>query len=218
MRRADHAMGTLGRVAGAAVLLALGAAQGAAAQESTEDRMRDALRQSVTEMRAAQDQAAQAQAELQKAQADKAALQAQLDAANAKLAAAPAIKPSDLEALKAQVLSAQQAGTQLQQMNAKLQAGLESASAAAQAKDEQSRKAAAALKAAQSTLDVCKATNAKLIDVSEDVLHLYESQSFRSILLRSYEPVLGLAKVKLENIVQQYDDRIQDQAYVGKSK
>jgi septal ring factor EnvC (AmiA/AmiB activator) len=194
----------------------LAVAQAAHAQENTEDRMRDALRQSVTQMRAAQDQAAQAQADLAKAQADKAALQSQLDAATAKLAAAPAIKQSDLDALKSQLQAAQQAGASEQQLNAKLQANLESVTAAAEAKDEQTRKQAAIVKATSSALDACKSANAQLIDVSEDVLHLYESQSFRAILLKSYEPILGLAKVKLQNIVQQYDDKIQNQVYLSK--
>jgi len=194
--------------------IALG--HGAAAQENVEDRMRDALRQSVTEMRAAQDQAAQAQADLAKAQADKAALQAQLDAANAKLAAASAIKPADLDAMKVQLQSAQQAGASEQLLNAKLQANLQSVAAAAQAKDAQSQKSAAALKATSVALDACKSANGKLIGVSEDVLHLYESQSFRSLLLKSYEPVIGLWRVKLENLIQDYDDKIQDQAYIEK--
>jgi septal ring factor EnvC (AmiA/AmiB activator) len=193
-----------------AALILLLIASPAMAQESVEDRMRDALRQSVTEMRAAQDQAAQAQADLQKAQADKAALQAQLDAANARLAAAPAIKPAELEALKAQVRQAQQEGAGLQQTNAQLQASLQSATAAAQAKD---RTDEATIKATRTALDACKSANGQLINVSEDVLHLYESQSFRSLLLKSYEPLLGLWKVKLENIVQTYDDKIQNQAY-----
>ena len=80
----------------ACLILALSAA-GQAHAQSNEDRLRDALRQSVAEMRAAQDQAAQAQADLQKAQQDRAAMQAQLDAANAKLAQAkPAAPPADL--------------------------------------------------------------------------------------------------------------------------
>ncbi len=205
-------------VSNACLFAILLASQGALAQENTEDRMRDALRQSVTEMRAAQDQAAQAQADLQKAVADKAALQAQLDAANTRLAAAPAIKPADLDALKAQVQAATATNAGLQQQNAQLQARLASLTEAAQTQAEQDRKAAASLKAAQSTLEACKSANTKLIGVSEDVLHLYESQSFRSILIKSYEPVLGLAKVKLENIVQQYDDKIHDQEYYDKAK
>jgi PPE-repeat protein len=187
----------------------------AAAQESTEDRMRDALRQSVMEMRAAQDQAAQAQADLQKALADKAALQKELDDTKAQLASVPKAKPVDIEAMRAQLRAAVQAGTSLQQQNAQLQTNLQNAAAAVQAKDEQTRKAVAAAKSEGATLEVCKATNAKLIDVSQQVLHLYESQSFRSILLKSYEPIIGTAKVRLENLVQQYDDKIRDQAYFG---
>jgi septal ring factor EnvC (AmiA/AmiB activator) len=189
--------------------------RGALAQESPQDRMRDALRQSVAEMRAAQDQAAQAQADLRKAQSDKAALQAQLDAANAKLAAVPAITPSDLAALKAQLRAAQQASSALQQTNMTLQLNLQRTTMADQAKEDLNRKAEARLKTLKSSFDACKAANVKLIAVSEDVLHLYQSQTFRSLLIRSYEPVLGLAKVKLENIVQQYDDKIHDQEFVA---
>jgi regulator of replication initiation timing len=170
----------------------------AAAQESTEDRMRDALRQSVMEMLA-----------------DKAALQKELDDTKAQLASAPKAKPVDIEAMRAQLRAAVQAGTSLQQQNAQLQTNLQNAAAAVQAKDEQTRKAVAAAKSEGATLEVCKATNAKLIDVSQQVLHLYESQSFRSILLKSYEPIIGTAKVRLENLVQQYDDKIRDQAYFG---
>ncbi len=191
---------------------------GSHAQESTEDRMRDALRQSVTQMRAAQDQAALAQSDLQKALADKAALQAQLDAAKARLAATPAIKPADLDALKSQLQAELQNSARLQQQNAQLQARVASLTEAGQTQAEQTRKTASLLKSAQSTLEACKSANAKLIGVSEDVLHLYESQSFRAILIKSYEPVLGLAKVKLENIVQQYDDKIHDQEYFDKTK
>jgi multidrug efflux pump subunit AcrA (membrane-fusion protein) len=195
----------------------MGVAAHAHAQESTEDRMRDALRQAVTEMRAAQDQAAQAQADLQKAQAEKADLQKQLDAAKA-APPAPTVKPDVVASLQAQLKAAQAQLASGQQINAKLQGDVQGSLALARQKDSESRQLAAAQKAEGHPLDVCKATNAKLIDVSEGVLHLYESQSFRSILLKSYEPVLGLAKVKLENLVQDYDDKIQDQRYIDQRK
>lgn len=189
----------------------------ASAQESTEDRMRDALRQSVTEMRAAQDQLAQAQADLQKANAEKAALQTQLDAANAKLAG-NTVKPQELADMQAQLKAAQEQASAQQQLSAKLQASYQAAAQQAAAKDDQARIAQAGLTANTQALQTCKATNVKLIGVAEDILHLYESQSFRAILIKSYEPVLGLAKVKLENIVQQYDDKIHDQEYFDKTK
>ena len=72
----------------------------------------------------------------------------------------------------------------------------------------------AGLRANTAALQTCKATNGKLIDVAEQILHLYQSQGFRSILLKSYEPVIGFERVKLENLVQDYDDKIHDQEYV----
>jgi hypothetical protein len=33
--------------------------------------------------------------------------------------------------------------------------------------------------------------------------------------VRSYEPIIGTARVRLENLVQTYDDKIHDQEYVA---
>ena len=187
------------------------------ADEAPEDRLRDALRQAITQMRAAQDQAAQAQADLQKAQADKAALQAQLDAAKAHeadAAAKPVAQPGQVAALQAEISGARQQNTALQQGLAKYQAAYQALANKAGTADAESRTAQAALKANGNALETCKATNKRLIDVSEQVLHLYETQDFRQLLLKSYEPLIGSAKVRLQNLVQDYDDKIHDQEYV----
>jgi hypothetical protein len=76
------------------------------------------------------------------------------------------------------------------------------------------KQAAAGLKANTQALETCKATNKKLIDVAEQVLHLYQDHSFLWVLRKSYEPIIGAAKVDLENTVQDYDDKIRDQEYV----
>jgi hypothetical protein len=60
-------------------------------------------------------------------------------------------------------------------------------------------------------LAACRAANGKLLKVGHDILHLYETESFRSLLLRSYEPMLGLYRIKLENIVQDHDDELREQ-------
>ena len=200
-----------------AAVMSAGLLGQAAGQESPEDRMRDALRQAVTEMRAAQDQAAQAQADLQKAQAEKADLQKQLDAVKA-APPVPTAKPEAVAALEQRLQAAQAQMSSAQAANAKLQGSVQSSLAQAQAKDNESRQILAAQKASSHALELCKSTNTRLIDVSEQVLHLYESQSFRSILLKSYEPIIGAAKVKLENMVQDYDDKIQDQKYFDPHK
>jgi hypothetical protein len=184
------------------------------ADETNEDRLRDALRQAVTQMRAAQDQAAQATADAQKAQNAQAAVQAQLDAANARLAATPQAPPADLQRMKDALAAAQAQTTALQAGLAKWQAAYNAAAELARTRDEESQRTAAGLKADIKALDTCKAENAKLIDTAETILHLYQTQGFRSILLRSYEPLLGSAKVTLQNTVQEYDDKIHDQEYV----
>lgn len=190
----------------------------ALADETNEDRLRDALRQSVTQMRAAQDQAAQATSDLQKAQQDRAALQTQLDAANAKLAeqsGKPAAKPEELAGLQSALAASRQQTASYQQALGKFQSAYQAASQAAQAKTEEAAQTQAGLKADGQALQTCKTENTRLTDVAEQILHLYESQDFRGLLLRSYEPLIGSAKVKLENLVQDYDDKIRDQEYVA---
>ena len=187
------------------------------ADDTPEDRLRAALRQSVTEMRAAQDQAAQAQAQLAQAQSDLTATKAQLEAANAKLAETAGkttVKPEQLQALQASLQSAQAQNAALQQGLSRYQGAVQQAQNIAREKDTQSRQAAAGLSANTKALETCKATNKKLIDVSEQVLHLYQDHSFLWVLRKSYEPIIGADKVTLENIVQEYDDKIRDQEYI----
>jgi chromosome segregation ATPase len=189
----------------------------ARADDTPEDRLRAALRQSVTEMRAAQDQAAATQSQLTQAQSDLAAAKAQLDAANAKLAATAGkatAPPEQLKALQAQLDAAQQQNAALQQGLARYQGAVQQAQGIARQKDAESRQAQSGLVANTRALESCKAANTKLIAVSEQVLHLYQDRSFLWVLRKSYEPLIGASKVDLENIVQDYDDKIRDQEYI----
>jgi chromosome segregation ATPase len=188
----------------------------ALADQTNEDRLRDALRQAVTEMRAAQDQAAQAQADLQRAQQDRATLQAQLDAASAKLAqaaSAPTEKPGELADLRRQMQAGQAQNAQLQQNLAHYQTAYQGVASQMHAKDQEAQGALLGLKKDDAALNTCKSMNSRLVAVSEGILNLYQTISFRDLLLRSYEPLIGSAKVKLENLVQDYDDKIRDEEY-----
>ena len=205
-------------ITSAVLVTAYSLAYGAAyADDTPEDRLRAALRQSVTEMRAAQDQAAQAQAALTQAQTDLATTKKQLDEANAKLAETagkPAAKPEALQALQANLQAAQQQNAALQTGLQRYQGAVAQAQTIARQKDQESRQAQAGLAANTRALQTCKATNAKLIDVSEKTLHLWQDRSFLWVLRKSYEPIIGASKVDLENIVQDYDDKIRDQEYI----
>ncbi len=83
----------------------------------------------------------------------------------------------------------------------------------ARAKDADSKAATARDADAERKLAICTTANTKLEGVANDILHLYQSQSFRAVLLGSYEPLLGLKKVELENTIQDYEDKILDQKY-----
>jgi chromosome segregation ATPase len=199
--------------------LCIAAALGAIGQahaQSNEDRLRDALRESVAQMRAAQDQAAQAQADLQKAQQDRAAVQAQLDAALAKLAEAkPAAPAADLARLTETLAATRQQAAGMQAALTKYQSAYQQLAAKAQAQDTQDQMLSRGLQGQTHALESCKAENTQLVGVAEDILHLYQTQDFRSLLLRSYEPFIGSAKVRIENLVQDYDDKIRAQEHVA---
>lgn len=195
-------------------LLPLGAAHG---DDSPEDRLRNALRQSVTEMRAAQDQAAQLQAQLTQAQSDLTAAKAQLEAAQAKLAeqaGKTSVPPEQLRQLQGALQSAQAQNTALQQGLSRYQGAVNQAQGFARQREAESRVAQAEAAANTKALQTCKATNRKLIDVSEQVLNLWRNKSFIWTLRKSYEPIVGAARVDLENTVQDYDDKLRDQEYV----
>jgi chromosome segregation ATPase len=193
----------------AALCVVLAAIPGARADEAQEARLRDALRQAVSDMRAAQDAEAQATAQAAQLQVDKAALQAQLDAAKAALA--KSVKADDLKKLQDQLSSAT---AQNAQLASSINSYHQAAEQAMRAAETDSQKAGKIVAQNMRALATCKTANDKIISIAHDVLHLYETQGFRSILLKSYEPLLGTAKVDLENMVQDYDEKINDQEYV----
>jgi chromosome segregation ATPase len=203
------------RIAMLAAALLLCTTAASHAQDTPEDRLRTALRQSVTEMRAAQDESAQLQAQLSQAQTDLAALKTKFDADEAKIATlAGSVKPSDIKAMQAQIDAGKAENDALRQGLTKYQGALQQAPDFARAREGESRQATAGLNADMKALETCKVTNKKLIDVAEQVLHLYQDRSFLWVLRKSYEPLIGAAKVDLQNTVQDYDDKIRDQEYV----
>jgi chromosome segregation ATPase len=195
------------------------ATQAARADDTPEDRLRTALRQSVEQMRAAQDQASQAQTQLTQAQNDLAALKQKFDADEAKLAQlAGTAKPDEIKQMRANLQSAEQQNASLQASLLKFQGAVSQAQNAAQQQTQARETAEKGLQSNTKALQTCKAANAKLIDLSEQVLHLYQDRSFLWVLRKSYEPFVGAAKVDLENLVQDYDDKIRDQEYIPAAK
>ncbi len=61
-------------------------------------------------------------------------------------------------------------------------------------------------------LDLCTQHNAKLISAANELLERYQNKGTLSGLLQS-EGVLQFTSVEMENIIQQYEDKIRDEEY-----
>jgi DNA repair exonuclease SbcCD ATPase subunit len=188
------------------------------AQEQTmEARLREALRQTTAQLRALQDQADTQQAALAKARADAAALAQQNADLTAKLAATPppaAVPPppvideSALAELRGALAAANARNVALQ---SQIAANASSAQAQSSALQGELSARGKTLAATQAAVKTCYATNQKLGTLAGEIIDTYKSQSFRAVWLRSYEPLLGLERVKLENMMQDFQDKVDDQ-------
>jgi DNA repair exonuclease SbcCD ATPase subunit len=211
----------------AIAVLGLVVAAGTSAQaqdQSEEGRLRDALRRTTVDLRSAQDSQAALQTALDQAQRQRDQLQQQVTALTARLAQAPAAaapvapvaapqpSPAD-EQLKAALDAARAQNDSLQAGLSHWQAAYQQAATLARQKDAESQQATTASQSAEQTLAICTTKNTRLTAVAEDILHLYRTQSFHSLLLSSYEPLLGLAQVRLDNVIQDNDDKIREQKY-----
>ena len=177
------------------------------AQTSTEERLREVLRQTTVQLRALQDQQASLAAQLEQLKQERDSLAQQLEAAKT----APPPPDPALATLREAFAALQQQNAALQAGLQKWQAGYQQAAELARAKDADGRRLGQELQQATAKLKVCTGANGKLIAVAYEILHLYRTQGFRSLLVGSYEPLLGFKKVELENLVQDYEDRIEDQ-------
>jgi hypothetical protein len=173
------------------------------AQDTPEARLRDMLRRTTADLRAAQDGQASLQALLDQEKQKNATLRQQLDelSAHPRETVKPALSNEEIARMEA---SARTLEAGLKQW----QDAYQKAAELARGKDAESRAASARAAEAERQGAACSAANTKIAAVANDILHLYKSQSFRSLLLSSYEPLLGLKKVELENTIQDYEDKI----------
>lgn len=205
------------RIAWMCVLLALPQTAWAQA-DAVNDKLRDLLRQTTAQMRAAQDGAAAIQAQLDSMTKERDALKLQLDAAKA--VPVPVANPKadmELKAAQEQVVSARAVAMAEHANTAKWQSAYQQAAGIARDKDAADRGHAASLKQSAAALGVCTAANGKLIDEAMEILHLYETPKFNMLLVTNHERLLGFKRVELENLVQDYEDRIAAQTYVPRS-
>lgn len=188
---------------GLALLIAAASAQ--AQSRDVERQLRDQLRQTTLELRAAQDDNAQLKARLQTLPAS---------------APAPAPPPPVVDnsgPLRRSLQAEQQRSAGLQQQLEALQKeqqlwrdGYQKAAAVAKERDLQAQKNEALHQDAEARAHSCEDKNAQLVGISEQLLQRYQDKGVWQSL-RDDEPLTGLHRVELEKLAQEYHARIVDQ-------
>lgn len=205
----------------ALTLLALGAARADdQTQATTESRLRDALRDTMMQLRDAQGQLATAQAAQTQSDQDKAALQAKLDAANAQITAITKQSADDKAASDSAItdLKTQNAGltTQIAKLNDALAAWEKDDKQyveLAKTKEAAREQLASQAILLQRTIDDRETKNLQLYNLANEILTRYQQYSLGDALVAK-EPFTGVARVKLQEAVQDYRDRVADQRVI----
>jgi chromosome segregation ATPase len=201
----------------AALLLSPGWVRAQDAPESAESRLRDALRTTMLQLRDAQNQVATAQATQAQSDKDNADLKAKVDALNAQVAALTKQAADDKAAADKSIadLKSQNAdqATQIGKLNDALAAWEKDDKQYQQiAKDKEAARAqlAGQVLVLQRTIDDREMKNVQLYDLANEILTRYEKYGLGEALLAK-EPFVGITRVQLQELVQDYRDKISDQ-------
>lgn len=166
----------------------------AASAQTIEDRLRDQLRATVQQLHQLQDDQAALQAQKAAAEQERDALKAQLAAAKAQ-ASHGSQDRGQVQALAAQVSKYKDAASQ-------------ATGSAAQAQADHD-KLAAGLASTQTLLGACESKNGQLLNVGMEILTAYQKFDFGDAF-GANEPFIGTKRVELENLAQDFGDRLYD--------
>jgi len=164
----------------------------AASAQTIEDRLRDQLRVTVQQLHQMQDDQASLQAQKVAAERERDALKVQLAAAKAQLSRGGQDR-GQVQALAAQVSKYKDAYSQ-------------ATGTAVQAQADHD-KLTAGLASAQTLLAACETKNGQLLIVGNEILTAYQKFDFGEAL-GANEPFIGTEQVKLENLAQDFGDRL----------
>lgn len=191
-----------------------------AAQATTESRLRDALRSTMLQLRDAQGQVATLQASQAQSDKDNADLKAKVDTLTAQIASLNKQSADDKAASDKTIadLKFQKADltAQIAKLNDALAAWEKDDKQYAQlAKDKEAARAqlSAQVIMLQRVVDDRETKNLALFNLGNEILTRYERFSLGDAL-GAKEPFTGISRVKLQELVQDYKDKISDQRVI----
>ncbi len=188
-----------------------------APQATTESRLRDALRNTMQQLQDAQGQVATLQATQAQSDKDNADLKAKVDALTAQIASLAKQSADDQAASDKTIADLKSQNGELTAQIAKLNEALaawekDDKEYIQLAKDKEEARAHMAVQVVllQRTVDDRETKNLALYNLGNEILTRYEKFSLGDAL-GAKEPFTGLARVKLQELVQDYKDKISDQ-------
>lgn len=203
------------------LVMPMTAIRGEDAPPSAETKLRQALRDTMVQLRDAQNQSVTLQAAQAQNDKDKADLQAKVDTltAQVKTMAEQAIADKDTSDKAISELKTQTTDLtgQLARLNDGLKQWKDAYNQAAQlAAEKEAARSQYAMKAAvaQRTLEDRENKNLALYKLGNEILKRYEQFGLGDAL-SAKEPFIGTSRVKLENLVQEYKNKLLDQAVVS---
>jgi chromosome segregation ATPase len=200
------------------VLLSPGAVRADdAAQATTESRLRDALRSTMQQLQDAQGQIATLQATQAQSDTDNAALKAKVDALNAQIASLIKQSADDKAASDKAIADQKSQNADLTTQIAKLNDALAAWEKddkeyvqLAKTKEEERVQLAVQVILLQRVVDDRETKNLALYNLGNEILTRYEKYGLGEALAAK-EPFTGLTRVRLQELVQDYKDKISDQ-------
>ena len=190
-----------GRASAAATILLLGWTSALA--DSDSDRLRDALRTSTQQLRTLEDQRAAVQAKLADAERDRAAIKAQLEQTRADLKQAEKQRRDLVEEFNQRL-------AERDDTISKWKSAYEEAATVARAKDAERAKFESEAASYKASTKSCLAKNNELMKVGRELLRRYEALTVGDILV-AREPLLQARRVEIQNLLQDYQDKLLDQ-------
>jgi hypothetical protein len=193
------------------IFLALTQPAHAADQPATaETRLREMLRTTIMQLRAAETERAALQAAQAESAAKEKALTAQVEALTKQSAADKDAADKAITDLKAKVADQDTELTQLKDALGKWKEGYAKAADIASAKEAERAKLASQVILLDRKVADRETKNAELFRIGSEILRRYERFGIGDALA-AREPFVGIARVKLENQVQDYQDKLLDQ-------
>mgnify|MGYP003577513018 CR=1 FL=1 len=186
------------------------------AQADPDAKLREALRTTAIQLRTAQTDLANAQATTAAAEQKNKDLTKQLAEANDRLIAQTKRTSEEktatdktIASLNNKVADRDKRIAEFSDANEKWKAAYQQAAAAAQSKDAESTRLSAEAAVLKRTVADRERKNIALFNTAQEILDRYENHALGKAILAK-EPFTGNSRVKIENLVQGYNDRILD--------